>query len=96
MSNTYTKNECWVCGQIISCNGLATAAHLKMHIREGYLIQTRWNPNDYAITDKPFNKEEYQKAHPKRSYTHDDYFPSDELRAKKAQEKRWLREMEEA
>lgn len=75
--NTYGRNPCWLCGQIVSSNGLATASHLKVHIREGYLELIEWNPNVYARTDKRIDKAQYQVDHPDKAYTQDDYWPSD-------------------
>jgi hypothetical protein len=73
--NTYSKTECWLCGQIISFNGLSQNSHMRMHIREGYYVQVASHPNRYERTDKPFDKEKYQNAHPERAYNEDDYFP---------------------
>lgn len=94
--NTYIVERCNLCGQYTSTNGLALGAHLAMHVREGYLELTQWNPNDYERTAKPFNKEQYQKDHPNRAYTRDDYFPSDELRKIKASRKRHLRNLKQS
>ena len=72
---TFSVESCVLCGQMISINGLSTTSHMKMHIREGYYTLIKWNPNEYARTEKAFNKEEYQKAHPNKPYNRSDYFP---------------------
>lgn len=72
---TFGKHACPLCGQIISYNGLSQNSHMRMHIREGYYVQTSSHPNRYERTEKPFNKELYQLLHPERAYTMDDYFP---------------------
>ena len=72
---TYQRAECWLCGQIISDNGLSKGSHLRVHIREGYVKLTQWNPNLYEATSKTFDKAAYQAARPHRAYTYADYFP---------------------
>jgi len=73
--NTYCRTECWLCGQIISYNGLSQGSHYNMHVREGYMFLTSWNPNSYKRTSKLFNKKEYQNDRPHKAYSLDDYFP---------------------
>jgi hypothetical protein len=41
MSRTYARDKCNICGKYISVNGLAQTSHLRKHVREGILIETR-------------------------------------------------------
>lgn len=77
MPNTYLREECFLCGQYTSSNGLAKTAHMRMHVREGYLTQTGGSgtPVQFWRTDKSFDREAYQKQHPDRAYEFDDWFP---------------------
>lgn len=77
MTNTYVRHTCPLCGQIISANGLSQTSHMSMHVREGYYTveHSFYHGKHYHRTDKPFDREAYQKAHPERPYNHDDYFP---------------------
>lgn len=75
MTNTYVRTTCTLCGQVISSNGLARSSHMNMHVREGYVTKEGWHDIRYPRTDKPFDIEAYQRAHPDRAYNDDDYFP---------------------
>jgi len=39
MSRTYNRGPCWVCGKDISCAGFARTAHMRMHVRQGLVIE---------------------------------------------------------
>ena len=75
MTQTFSVEACDLCGQMISTNGLSSTSHIKMHVREGYIKMIAWNPNNYQRTEKPFNLDEYQKAHPEKPYNRGDCFP---------------------
>lgn len=35
----YIKRPCGICGKLVTANGLAMTSHLRMHVREGKLIE---------------------------------------------------------
>jgi hypothetical protein len=41
MTRTYSTIKCYVCGKEHSMNGLARVNHLRKHVREGILEETR-------------------------------------------------------
>ena len=75
--NTYTRMACPLCGQIISANGLSKTSHMNMHVREGYFVRedSLYHGKRFTRTDKPFDRQAYQQAHPERAYNQDDYWP---------------------
>jgi len=37
----FRKVPCFICGKIISVNGLAMASHMRMHVRTGEAVETK-------------------------------------------------------
>ena len=44
MSKVYCLKRCWVCGRVVSANGLAQTSHMRKHVREGYVTEDRVLP----------------------------------------------------
>jgi hypothetical protein len=45
--SAYSRVKCFFCGKRTSSNGLAQTNHMRIHVREGMIVELRYTGKDY-------------------------------------------------